>query len=450
MPGSRCINTSTVSRRPAVPGRLLGLCLLSLWLAACTVAAPTASPAATTPATPSGLTPLPTAATPAGPASTAASPSSVTTLRIWLPPEFSPSDTALPGSSVLADQVAQFEQGHPNVVVQTRVKVESGPGGLLHALTAANNVAPSVLPNIIALNRDDLAAAASAGLVIPLDKYFPADSLTDLYPFAQMLSRGTQGQLIGLPFATDAQVLAYLSYVYATSPLTWTTVTTGTLIFPGADPAALTLLNEYLALGGSVTDSTGKVALQPETLAAALTFFRSARDAGLLPLSTMAYADSAATWQAFRQGRATLAVTSARLYLAEPNPPPAIATLLPAPGGKPLALAQPWSWAIVNTQAEHQAAAAALVTWLVDPQHLADWTQAAGLLPVRTSVLARWKSSARTAFADQTLAQAQLPPPAQVLSVVGPPLQQALADVLNDRATAASAAAVAVQTIEKP
>jgi len=439
---------STVSKPAVGLVRPLALGLLGLWLVACT-AAPTAGPLAVQSATPPGQTPAPTAAATAAPSATA-SPSAVTTLSVWLPPDFSPTDATLPGSTVLADQLAQFERANPNVVVQTRVKAESGTGGLLHSLTTAYNVAPSVLPNIIALNRDDLGAAAQAGLVIPLDKYYPADSLADVYPFAQVLSRGNQGQLIGVPFATDVQVLAYLSYVYTTSPLTWTTVTTGTFIFPAADPAALTLLNEYLALGGSVTDSTGKPTLQPDILAAALTFFRSAREADLLPMSTMAYADSTATWQAFRLGRATLAVTSAHLYLIEPNPPPAAVTLLPAPGGKPLTLAQPWSWAIVNTQPEHEAAAAALVTWLTDPQHLADWTQAAGLLPVRTTVLARWPASPRTAFADQVLAQAQLPPPAQVVSVIGPVLQQALADVLNDRATPVSAAAVAVQTIAKP
>jgi ABC-type glycerol-3-phosphate transport system substrate-binding protein len=320
----------------------------------------------------------------------------------------------------------------------------------LHSLAAAYNVAPAVLPNVIALNRDDLAAAAAAGLVTPLDKFFPSDAFSDYYPFAQIMGRGTDGQLIGVPFAADAQVLAYNGYLYSTSPVSWTTVTTGTFIFPGADPGALTLLNEYLALGGAVTDSAGKPALNAEILARALTFFHSAREAGLLPMSTMAYADSTATWQAFRQGRATLAVTSAHLYLAETNPPPTTVTLMPAPGGKPLALAQGWSWAIVNTRPENHAAAAALVAWLTDPQHLADWTLAAGLLPVRTSVLADWKAAPRTAFADGVLSQAQLSPPDNIVSVVGPPLQQALTDVLNDRATAASAAAIAVQTVEKP
>lgn len=445
------MKASQASKQMRLWRQPFALLLLGLWLAACTAVAPTASPPAVKTATPVSRTQVATPALSAVPASTAATLPAVTNLRVWLPPEFAPSDTSSPGGAVLAAQLTQFEQAHPNVVVETRVKADSGPGGLLHSLVTAYNVAPAVLPNVIALNRDDLASAAAAGLVVPLDKFFPADTFSDYYPFAQVLGRGSDSQLIGVPFAADAQVMAYNAYLYPTSPLSWTTVTTGTFIFPGADPGALTLLNEYLAQGGSVIDSTGKPALNADILAKALTFFRSAREAGLLPMSTLAYADSTATWQAFRQGRATMAIASAHLYLVEPNPPPGTAvTMMPAPDGKPLALAQGWSWAIVNTQPEYHAIGAALVAWLTDPQHLADWTQAVGLLPVRTSVLADWKASPRTAFADQMLSQAQLPPPGNILSVVAPPLQQALTDVLNDRATAASAAATAAQTVDKP
>ncbi len=433
--------------------RLVALAVACSIVAACTGPKPTTGPQTLgTTAAPSNKATPTRAKAPTGPAATqpATTPSAPATLRIWLPPDFAPSSNAL-GSDVLATQLAQFQQSHPALTLEVRVKAASGTGGLLHSLSAAYNVAPAILPNVIALNEEDLASAAAAGLVIPLDTFFPSQSLDDYYPVAQTISRQESGERVGLPFAADALVAVYNANFYATSPLTWTSVTTGTFIFPGGDPTALTVLDEYLALGGTLADSTGKLALDVDLVAKALSFFRSARDSGILPMSTMAYADPAATWQGFRDGHATVAVTSARQFLADyGRVASAAGTLIPAPDGKPLALASGWSWAIVNTEPQRYADAAALLAWLTDPAQLSAWTQAAAVLPMRSSVLAGWPSSPRAVFAGEVMAKSHLKPAGAVLTKVGPPLQQALADVLNDRATPASAAATAQQTVEKP
>src|SRR5205823_13725177 len=125
--------------------------------------------------------------------------------------------------------------------VQVRLKATSGPGGLLASLSAAYNAAPAILPNLVALNRDDLEAATRAGLVIPLDNFIAPDAVADYYPFAQALSQ-VEGQFVGLPFAADARVLVYNTEVHTSPPLRWADMVTGTLVLPGAEPSALTLL----------------------------------------------------------------------------------------------------------------------------------------------------------------------------------------------------------------
>ena len=428
------------------------LAVVSSLVAACIGPKPTTGPQSlrTTATSSNKATPTPAVAPTGLAATSVAVIPAPAALRIWLPPEFAPSSTAL-GSDVLAAQLAQFQQTHPALTLDVRVKATSGTGGLLHSLAAAYNVAPAILPNVVALNEEDLVSAAAAGLVIPLDTFFPNQTLDDFYPVAQAMSRRDNGERVGLPFAVDALVLVYNANFYATSPLTWTSVTTGTFIFPGGDLMAQTVLDEYLALGGTLADSSGKLAVKVDLLAKALTFFRSARDMGILPMSTLAYADSATTWQGYRDARATLAVTSARQFLSDyGHATSAAGTLIPAPGGQPLALARGWSWAIVNTQPERHADAATLLTWLTEPAQLSAWTQAAGVLPTRSSVLAGWPSSPRAVFAGEVMAKAQLKPTDAVLSKIGPPVQQALADVLNDRATPASAAANVEQSLEKP
>jgi len=240
----------------------------------------------------------------------------------------------------------------------------------------------------------------------------------------------------------------YDAQAYPTPPLTWADLVTGTLIFPGAEPSALTLLNLYLALGGVLADASGRPSLDADTLVQALEFFQAIQDAGDLPLSTLDYSDVAITWQVFRERRATLAVTSARWYLDEYyRTASARATLIPSRDEPSLALADGWSWAIANTTPEVHPEAAELLAWLTAPEQLSAWTVAAQVLPPRAAALAGWESERLAPFLSHVLTHAQLQPSAGVLAVVGPPLRQALSDVLNRLATPLAAATLAAETV---
>jgi multiple sugar transport system substrate-binding protein len=414
---------------------------LCLFLAACaatpTPTAPSAIPAVITPspsASPA-LTPTPEAVT--------------RPLRVWLPPPFAP-DPDQPGGQALADQLAAFEAAHPGQSVEIRLKPAGGAGGLYPALVSAYNVAPDVLPDVIALPPDDLSQAGLAGQLIPLDDLIPADSVSDYYPFAQALSRAG-GQRVGAPFAADARILAYNTQLYPSPPRSWADVITGTLIFPGAEVSSLTLLNVYLSLGGALTEPSGQITLDAELLAEALAVFQSAQTAGIVPLSTLAYENPEATWQVFRERRASLAITSAQWYLAErQRVGNSAATLIPTANGSAIALADGWSWAVVNTPAARQAESVELVAWLIEPGRLAAWTEAARVLPPRSQALAQWEAGSLKPFLADILMRAQTQPSAETLARIGPPLRQALDDVLSGRATPFTAATTAAQSVANP
>ncbi len=413
-------------------GKALLAALLASTLAACTAFPTPPVPTLTPPVVSSPSAPAPASPTPA---ETAAR-----TLRLWLPPQFAP-DVATPGGQILADQIIQFEQAQGQDV-ETRLKLASGPGGLLESLVTAYNVAPAILPDLVALSRDDLAAAAAAGLVIPLDNLIASETLDDYYPFAQAMGRH-EDQIVGLPFAADARVLAYRTDLYSSPPPTWTAVTSGTLIIPGGEATGLTLLTEYLALGGPLADPSGETVLDAELLAEALTAFQALHASGPLPLSTLDYTDTLTTWQVFRERRATLAVVNAQSFLAEPERVSNSAlALLPTSEGPPLALADGWCWALVNRAAPRHPDAVELLQWLVAPSRLATWTLAARVLPPRAKALEGWDVSI-----GDVLSHAQLQPPAEVLAVVGAPLQRALDDVLRGAATPFEAASAAAQAV---
>src|SRR5262245_36594733 len=231
LPGQR---TPTASPGPATAGGIPR------------ATSPGDAPVSTVPAhaSPVGvITGTPNASTPGAPVG----------LRVWLPPEFTP-DMSTPGGQLLAEQIQAFESAHPGTAVEIRTKADGGTGGLLNSLATAANAAPTVLPDVIALSRDDLATATAAGLVAPLDGLLPANSLTDYVPYAQTMAR-VGGVWVGLPFAADARVLAYLDSSYPSPPLRWTDVITGPVVLPVAETSGLTLLSSYLAAGGTLLDA---------------------------------------------------------------------------------------------------------------------------------------------------------------------------------------------------
>ncbi len=400
------------------------------------------------------LPPTTAAATPLTPVETA-EPATPTpengpaTLRVWLPPEFTP-DTDTASGRILADQISAFEAAHPGVAVEVRLKAATGSGSLLNALVSAANVAPDVLPNLVVLRRDDLATVAAGGLVAPLDDLLPAEVLADYYPFAQAIGRAN-GAWVGLPFAADARVVAYLTNVYANPPLRWDDLITGSFILPGAESTGLTVLSAYLAQGGTLADADGLVRLEAEVLAQALEHFQDLQAVGVLPPAALDYPDTAATWEVFRERRATLAVTTAQLYMGEYfRVEGAAATLMPTSGEPPIALADGWSWAMVNVSPEQFPLCAELLAWLTAPQQQAPWTEAANVLPTRAGTLAAWRSQRLLPFVSDVVTHAQLQPSAATLAVVGPPLRQALGDVLNGRATPFAAATLAAEMVRQP
>jgi ABC-type glycerol-3-phosphate transport system substrate-binding protein len=434
-----------------------------LWLSVCLLVfasacrglpgpTPTAPSSNVRPGTPTTPAPSALPSTP-DPASTPApTPVLNAVLRVWLPPEYVPDLTTTAGL-ILAEHIRGFENAHPGVALELRTKAASGPGGLLNALTTAANVAPSLLPDVIALRRDDLAQAAAGGLVVPLEPYIAPDTLADFYPFAQSMGRAG-GLWVGLPFAADARVMAYQTSSYASPPLLWSELVTGTLALAGADPNALALLTAYLSFGGTLADESGRPHVEPGPLAEALEALQGLQAEGRLPLSVLDHADTAATWQVFRERRATLSFTSAQWFLAENfRVDGAAMTLLPTHGPPGLALADGWSWAIVNHPSglpERHALAAELLVWLLDPLLHAPWTEAKAVLPTRAATLAAWQRGSLAAQASHVLTHAQLQPPATILAQVGPALRQALADVLSGRATPFAAAGVAANAIQPP
>jgi ABC-type glycerol-3-phosphate transport system substrate-binding protein len=417
------------------------LAIGSLVLAACG-AVPTPG------ASPTSLPPTASGSPPDGaPTATANAPLRI---LIWLPPGIEPAPETTAGG-LLAERLQAFQQEHPGILIEYRLKDPSGPAGLLESLTAATEAAPASLPDVIALDALSLTAATLKGLIVPLTGLVEEPDEQEWYGYARSSST-VGGFFFGLPFAADAEVFAYQTAAYPAPPIAWADVLGGPspFLFPAADPNASFTLAQYLALGGPLLDADGQPTLDTGLLAEVLSFYTSARNAGVIPLSARQYASAADTWRVLLAGRARSALAPFSTFLTEPSRASLSAIPLPTRDGDGVCFVNTWSWALVTSDPERQEVAAELLSWLTEPEFLGPWTYALGLLPPTTSALSLWPRGADVALASLLVTSALPQPSMEFLATFGPAFQEAALAVLEGSLSPEAAASAASQAVRAP
>ena len=401
-------------------------------------------------ATPTVLLPTTTTAFEATPTSEeTAAPQEVGILRVWVPPQFDPSANTT-AAILLRSRLNEFVTLHPGLRLEVRVKALSGPAGLLGSLTTASAAAPLALPDVIALPRPLLEAAALKGLLRPYDGLTTSLDAPDWYDYARQLAR-LENSTFGLPFAGDALLLVYRTGLVSEAPRDWEgLLKTGLpLAFPAADSQALFPLNLYRSTGGAVQDEQGRPTLDTLALTQVLTFTLAAGQSGIMPNSLTLYETYDQSWNAFQEGTIPMTIAWASRFLSQPEEGVA-AALLPTPTGTPYTLANGWVWAIASPQPERQKLAIQLAEALTDGNFLARWCPAAGYLPTRSSALTGWSAAAQQSLLGQIVQSAQLYPSADILDSLGLPLEEALLKVLKLQADPATAAQQAAKGLQNP
>lgn len=422
----------------------LTACLFSV-SAACS-ALPGIFPAAPTPVrTAVALPPTPSPTPPAAIVNTFHPPQDLT---IWLPPEFDPSANS-PAGSLLHARLDEFSKAN-NIQVKVRIKAASGQGGLLDSLSAAGAAAPLAMPGVIALPRTDLETAALKGLLVPLDGVTAALNNPDWYDYAHQLAL-VQGATFGLPFAGDALVIIYRPSKISVPPATWDAILriNQPIAFPAASQQALIPILLYQSIDGEIEDAQRRPILQNEKLTQVFTLLRQAADRGVFPTWLSQYDNDEQIYQIYQDGQVNAAITWSSNFLAD-TPADSEIMPLPALSGQVISLAGGWSWSVVDPLPERRALSIKLVEWLVEPEFLAKWTEAAGYLPTRPSALADWKDQNLKAIFGQVTLAARPRPSSDLISSLGPVLREATLKVIRLEVDPQTAATAAVSRLSNP
>jgi ABC-type glycerol-3-phosphate transport system substrate-binding protein len=373
-------------------------------------------------------------------------------LRIWLPPEFDPEGNS-PASQLLNDRLDEFEAQNPGTKLDVRVKALDGTGGLLDALVSANAAAPLALPDLVLLPRPLLESAALKGLLHPYDGLSSLMDDPSWFDYARQLAH-LKSSTYGIPFAGDAMALAYHPSGLDNPPdVLESGISLGEeLLFPATDPQALFTLGLYLAPGESLQDAEGRPSLEKDTLAKILETYQRASQAGAMPYWITQYSNDQQVWEAFMKEQFPMAVTWTSTYIKNKLDAPDDLSLEPLPtlDGSPFTLATGWSWALAGTDLERRDLSARLAEFLVEKEFLASWSYAAGYLPPRVDALRSWEDAGLRQLIEQISYSAQLMPPADLISSIGPAVEQAVVDVLKAQSGPDIAAQTASDKINNP
>jgi multiple sugar transport system substrate-binding protein len=351
----------------------------------------------------------------------------LSSLTIWLPPAFR-SDSNSPAGEILNQRIEAYEAAHPGQYVVVRIKAAAGAGGLRDSLAAAAAAAPSALPDLVALDQANLHAAAIKGLIQPLYGGLPAEAWDAYFPYARSIVMvGDQGY--GIPFAGDAIVLAGTQMPYP-SPQRWADSGewTNPIFAPLADSRALFLFFGYYAAGGTPMISAADARIDPAPLARALSWLLAMQtDAVLTPRSLQLDSFESSFLAIESVGDCTVT-----LYSVVSKASDYFIGYLPTPEGEAFTLSTGWSWTVATPDPARRVLAAELMLWLSDPEFLAAWSAAQGVLPVTRSALELWSEGARRDFIAGISERALPFPNDEILVFAGPIFSKAARRVLLD------------------
>ncbi len=386
--------------RLCITARLPVTVVLLLLLAGCNAAAT--------------LPPQPTATALAAPAAPADSGEEevlpVDQLVVWLPPL---SGFAADGNAgvVLENAFVQFEQQHPGIRLDVQVKAETGTASLLNYLRNAQQAAPTVLPDLVLINTQQLWQLVDLGLVQPIDE----DEIMGDVDFFGVgrTAVSYRDQSMGVPYALDIVHLVYDSAATPVPPVDWTALREEGrhYLFPGAESAAPSeLLQQYVGAGGVLRDD-GAIG-DATALQAYFDHIATARSNEVIPFAVVDLADYPSTWRAFSADPQSLAAVQVNQYLpnAAGTSPPGYSPI-PTRTGAASTVADTWAFALLTPDPTRQDLAMALVNTLLAPEVHGPWSQFAARLPTHARALAMWtQSDDYRTFLKELLDNAQAPP----------------------------------------
>lgn len=371
-------------------------------------------------------------------------------LIVWLPDLLVPPENTL-ANAVITEQIATFTAREANIAIETRLKRVGEIGGIMSTLRAASAVAPGAMPDITLLRRADLIAAHRDGFIQSLEGEL-SSALVSSLDTALKLGQ-INGTLYGTPYLIE---LLHLVYRDANNRIgadtNWNYDTVFDLELPITFAAGRsTGLNEvvylqYIAAGGTFSPD-GKLMLNPAALLDVFEYYARLRDADLIDVTSLNYAQIADYLPAFVAGDLPAAVLMSSNYLQMlPSQPRLETAPLPTTTGQPMSLMNGWMWVLVADEPEKQAAALRFMNHMMQAENQTAYARTIhGLPSQRQALLATLPNSSHADLYPQLLDNSVLPLTDSEGGTLARAIQDAFVAVMNGETPATAVEAVVSQ-----
>jgi hypothetical protein len=123
---------------------------------------------------------------------------------------------------------------------------------------------------------------------------------------------------------------------------------------------------------------------------------------------------------------------------------------LPSLGEDAFTLASGWSWALADPDPERQVLSKDLAEYLVDTAFLATWAEPSGYLPTRPSSLTSWTNQSLRSLINQIVLSAVVRPSTDLVSSLGPVLEESALQVIQYKAAPETQAQTASERLAIP
>lgn len=353
-------------------------------------------------------------------------------LVIWLP-TFTGIATEGSAGTILANAFHQFEQRHPGVQLDVQAKADIGTSSLYNFLRSAQQVAPSILPDVVLINTQQLWQIVDLGLVTGLRE----EELFDAVNFYAVANDSVayRSQIVGIPYALDVTHLVYDSEFNDTAPKTWADLFNAEkpFLFPAAEIGTTnaTLLN-YLGAGG-VLMADGGIS-SPEAIEEFFNLVSRAHQQEIITTQLLDLSGYNATWRAFSASRNNFALTQVNQFY--PNitsgRPTSYATP-PTNNGHTVTIADSWAFALLTSDPQRRQLALTLINNLLEPEVQGAWSQAVARLPSQPTALSQWTSmNGYRTFLETLLSTAVYPPNGPAFTAFARRLHVAQAGIIRN------------------
>lgn len=312
-----------------------------------------------------------------------------TVIQVWLPDQLiAPENASL--AALFQAQTLAFMNENPLIIVETRFKATGTTGGIMSTLRSASTVAPSALPTLTLLRRQNLVTAQRTGLIISIEGAINSAAISD-YGASLHLSQ-INTELYGVPYLIDLQHLVYrptdgIDYQSWTFDAMLEREIPFTFVAGRVGGINDIVLAQYLEAGGTI-NADGVLQFNADALNAVLEFYEQAVDRGLIGGDVLNYTNSSDYATPFRRRDLDIAIFDSTTFfqLQQGDSDLQIASL-PTLDGAPLSVLNGWMWVYTSHDLTQREEAFRYISWMNDSERQSQIALNAGLIPARRSAM---------------------------------------------------------------